>query len=85
VSNSKRKRRGPLPPFIGPIAPEPLPEWVISTDPGCHPSDPFFELHSLEVQGAMMALHIRGPWFDQTLMDCGCVLELLPVSALSDL
>lgn len=52
-------------------------EFVIATDPGC--DDP---RHREEVQGAMMALMVRGgvPWSGPTTMDCGCVLRLVPWS-----
>lgn len=80
--SKKRKRRGPLPPFVGPLLPEPVLDYVILTDPGCSPGDPLWELHALEVQGAMMALHVRGPWEGGTLMDCGCILDLASLASL---
>lgn len=47
---------------------------VIGTNPGC--DDP---RHRLEVFGAMQALAMGHRWWDETIMDCGCVLTLLPV------
>lgn len=50
-------------------------EVAIHTDPGCdHP------LHREEVYGAMMALQIGARWWDETLMDCGCILSLVRLS-----
>jgi hypothetical protein len=49
-------------------------DWAIFTDPGCD-----LELHRIEVYGAMIALHESGPWPGATRMDCGCMLELVPV------
>jgi hypothetical protein len=78
VTNSKRKRRGPLPAFIGPIEVTPADHgYVVRTDPGCVPGDPFYDMHQLEVFGAGMALDFNGPWEGGTLMDCGCVLDVL--------
>jgi hypothetical protein len=81
VSNSKRRRRGPLPPLVGPVAIEDdVPPYVIATDPGCdHP------LHREEVAGAMMALHLGVVWSGKTDMDCGCTLELIELDAASNL
>jgi hypothetical protein len=61
-----------------------LPEWVIVTNPGCHPSQPLFDLHALEVIGAQMALDASGPWEHESLMDCGCLLSVRRLADLSN-
>jgi hypothetical protein len=55
-------------------------DWAIVTDPGCDRPE-----HRDEIAGAMIALHEVGPWPGKTDMDCGCTLELLPMSAASKL
>ena len=44
----------------------------IRTDPGCD-----HELHSLEVEGAMMALAVGARWNGWSVMDCGCRLGIV--------
>lgn len=84
MTNSKRRRRGPLP--LQPL--EPLTEadyldldnsddLVVLTDPGCDRPE-----HRLEIQGASLAWAQGARWSEPSLMDCGCILT---ISTMADL
>ncbi len=69
VLDLKQSNRGRLCAGVFDV-PAPVP--VITTDPGCEA-----ESHGLEVIGASMALEQGYRWTGPTLMDCGCMLDVV--------